>query len=581
MEPAVPQPCNPSPCGSYAECRPVNDKPVCSCLPGYYGNPCRPECVASSDCSSDRACINQKCQDPCPGSCGDGAVCEVRDHNPICSCVRGQTGDPFVRCEPVRAEPETAPPKKSDPCNPSPCGVGAQCRGQGTNSATCYCPPNYQGDPYTSCRPECVTNTDCPRDKSCANNRCVDPCPGVCGLNAECRVINHNPVCTCVTGYTGDASSACRPVPVESRPIEPVKSETPCVPSPCGPNSACRAVGNTPACSCQPGYLGVPPSCRPECVSNSECSQSMACVNQRCKDPCAGVCGEGAVCRVVNHNPICNCPRDMTGDPFVRCQRLPVVVEQPVIKEPVNPCVPSPCGPNSQCQVVSGQAKCECQANMIGVAPNCRPECVVNSDCPSDRACIAQRCKDPCDGTCGSNSQCRVIGHNPVCSCLPSYTGDPFRNCVPVQRNDSFPVLPFPVNAYAVILMDHFVFRVAVVTEPAPRPSPNPCVPFPCGANAQCRDQNGAAICQCLPEYFGDARQGCKPECVLNSDCASTQACVNSKCIDPCPGLCGINADCRVVNHLPTCFCQPSYTGDPYSSCRPVPAVGKFPLSIV
>jgi hypothetical protein len=84
-------------------------------------------------------------------------------------------------------------------------------------------------------------------------------------LNAECRVINHYPVCSCLSGYTGDASSACRPIPVESRPIEPVVTERPCVPSPCGPNSACREVSNKPVCSCQSGFVGVPPSCRPEC----------------------------------------------------------------------------------------------------------------------------------------------------------------------------------------------------------------------------------------------------------------------------------------------------------------------------
>jgi hypothetical protein len=265
VDPIVPQPCNPSPCGNYAECRPVNNQAVCSCLPGYYGTPCRPECVASSDCPKNKACVNQKCVDPCPGTCGIGANCVVKDHNPICSCPGSLTGDPFVRCtEPVVVQPETATTRPKDPCNPSPCGVGAECRSQG-NSATCKCPINYVGDPYTGCRPECVQNSDCPRDKSCANNRCINPCPGVCGLNAECRVINHYPVCSCLSGYTGDASSACRPIPVESRPIEPVVTERPCVPSPCGPNSACREVSNKPVCSCQSGFIGVPPSCRPEC----------------------------------------------------------------------------------------------------------------------------------------------------------------------------------------------------------------------------------------------------------------------------------------------------------------------------
>lgn len=97
-------------------------------------------------------------------------------------------------------------------------------------------------------------------------------------------------------------------------------------------------------------------------------------------------------------------------------------------------------GPNSKCQVVNNQAQCGCQDEMIGTAPNCRPECIRNSDCPSNLACNNQKCKDPCPGVCGANTHCRVVGHNPVCSCKESYTGDPFRNCVPIRRNNVFKI---------------------------------------------------------------------------------------------------------------------------------------------
>lgn len=96
---------------------------------------------------------------------------------------------------------------------------------------------------------------------------------------------------------------------------------------------------------------------------------------------------------------------------------------------PPNPCNPSPCGPNSQCQVVSGQAQCGCQPNMIGMAPNCRPECLVGSDCPSNLACVNQKCIDPCPGTCATNADCRVVNHSPTCSCTTGYTGNGFDDC--------------------------------------------------------------------------------------------------------------------------------------------------------
>lgn len=39
-----------------------------------------------------------KCKDPCPGTCGLHARCRVVNHNAICSCNPGFVGDPFVRC---------------------------------------------------------------------------------------------------------------------------------------------------------------------------------------------------------------------------------------------------------------------------------------------------------------------------------------------------------------------------------------------------------------------------------------------------------------------------------------------------
>lgn len=99
-EATVVEPCTPSPCGPNSLCRNVNDQAVCSCAPEYIGTPpnCRPECVVNAECSSAKACHRFKCTDPCPGSCGIGARCEVINHNPICSCPQGLTGDPFIRC---------------------------------------------------------------------------------------------------------------------------------------------------------------------------------------------------------------------------------------------------------------------------------------------------------------------------------------------------------------------------------------------------------------------------------------------------------------------------------------------------
>lgn len=97
-----------------------------------------------------------------------------------------------------------------------------------------------------------------------------------------------------------------------------------------------------------------------------------------------------------------------------------------------NPCQPSPCGPNSQCKNVNENAVCSCLPNYSGTPPTCRPECTVSSECPNTRACINQKCLDPCPGTCGRNANCRMIKHSPICSCKNSFTGDPFTICYPI-----------------------------------------------------------------------------------------------------------------------------------------------------
>lgn len=96
-----------------------------------------------------------------------------------------------------------------------------------------------------------------------------------------------------------------------------------------------------------------------------------------------------------------------------------------------DPCYPSPCGPNSECRNSNGVPSCSCLHNYIGAPPNCRPECTINSECTSNRACIREKCVDPCPGSCGVQAQCSVINHTPICTCIDGYKGDPFVSCQP------------------------------------------------------------------------------------------------------------------------------------------------------
>lgn len=102
---------------------------------------------------------------------------------------------------------------------------------------------------------------------------------------------------------------------------------------------------------------------------------------------------------------------------------------------PYNPCMPSPCGSNSECRVVDKRPVCSCLPGMLGAPPNCRPECIIHADCPTKLACVQNKCRDPCAGSCGFNTHCTVVNHQPVCACLPGYQGDPFSGCNPVKGN--------------------------------------------------------------------------------------------------------------------------------------------------
>lgn len=340
----------------------------------------------------------------------------------------------------------------SNPCQPSPCGPNSQCRVI-NQQPVCSCLQDYIGAPPT-CRPECTSNSECPPTQACLNQKCRDPCPGTCGVRAQCSVVNHSPFCTCPRGFSGNPFVSCQRISKSTEiiscypsskynnllsivePVRDVVPQNPCSPSPCGPYSQCKPIGEAPSCSCLESYIGRPPNCRPECVTSSDCSSNLACLNQKCVDPCPGRCGLNAECRVVSHAVQCVCVVGYSGDPFIQCN--PEVERD--VTEILTPCSPSPCGPNAVCKERNGAGSCTCFPDYHGNPyEGCRPECLLNSDCPSNRACLQQKCQDPCPGTCGQNAECQVVNHLPTCNCIYGYTGDPYRLCSkPVERKTEF-----------------------------------------------------------------------------------------------------------------------------------------------
>ena len=59
----------------------------------------------------------------------------------------------------------------------------------------------------------CLINDECPLYAACRNRQCINPCAeeNPCAPTAICKVINHEPECTCPDGYIGSPLTDCRP----------------------------------------------------------------------------------------------------------------------------------------------------------------------------------------------------------------------------------------------------------------------------------------------------------------------------------------------------------------------------------
>lgn len=183
--------------------------------------------------------------------------------------------------------------------------------------------------------------------------------------------------------------------------------------------------------------LGIPTDitgCRPECIVSSECPADKACMNNKCINPCSrNVCGIKATCKVLNHSPLCSCIPPLIGNPLFECypqsgkyilllfhinilSNMTYLFTFIVIE--IDPCSSSPCNYNGECKVRNDVAYC------------IYPECIINSDCPREKACLAQKCRDPCVNACGIDSICQTINHKPVCSCPSGFMGNPYIKCM-------------------------------------------------------------------------------------------------------------------------------------------------------
>ena len=507
---------------------------------------CRSGCRSAADCGAGQTCNNGQCA-CAPGyvadddSCEDVDECENRPCHPTatclnlpgsfkCVCPEGTAGNPLASpgCgSPSECDTNTncagnlactttdGRRRCTDPCTDASCGAGAECRVV-NHEPVCRCPSGYQGDPTdraVGCfRPQCSKDTDCPADRLCDDFRCVNPCDFVrsCG-RGNCQVQDHRAVCFCNPGFEQGADGLC--VDIDE-----------CRASPCHRSAECRNTLSSFSCVCPPGTVGDPVTegCRRpgECQSDSDCPPAAACKQGRCQNPCesARACGKGAECTTVAHRPVCSCPPQTTGNPRSGCTPF---------------------------------------------------ECIDSADCAAAQTCVRNKCVDPCSqlNVCGANADCAVVDHQSICTCQPGYTGEARLGCTVVQRCSGDEQCPQGQRCSGGVCADECRSR-------------RDCLQGQLCLEGTCRP-TCAADTEC-PQYHSCVNQVCVLEarCRADVDCGAEQRCRTNaygqaECQDVCNGLvlCGRNAECQAKNREVVCACKPGFRGDPQdekTGCSPV-----------
>lgn len=258
-------------------------------------------CTLDTDCRPSQACLGGQCKDPCTvkDSCGSNAICEVINHQVICSCTECYKKD-----------------------------IGSGC------VIDSNCIPEQKSTPKSLIPTSCKSNSDCPKSKACISGNCNDPCSlskSICEINKKCEVRKHEPICLCKYGFTINSAGefVCAGGPIECRVNEDCSPTMACIdnscvnpcsiqkPPLCPPTKQCSVANHQPVCICEE-------ECHPSvllCLNDKGCPSSQACIKYQCMDPCEShVCPGDSPCYVEDHQPLCKfCPPGYTIEENVGC----------------------------------------------------------------------------------------------------------------------------------------------------------------------------------------------------------------------------------------------------------------------
>ena len=193
---------------------------------------------------------------------------------------------------------------------------------------------------------ECQVDRDCPLDKACKSQECVNPCLTTqCGSRAQCEVDFHTAICVCPPGLQGNPLVACVEVGCKSN-------------NECATNEICGFV---------PGSGFTRKECQPLC------------------NP--GPCARGADCTARDHRESCTCRHPLTGDGYAACLERK-------FKE----------------RLLRYLTLLHCMCFIFSAVITEEPECRVDADCPRQLTCIRETCQNPClvQNPCVGSQNCVV-----------------------------------------------------------------------------------------------------------------------------------------------------------------------------
>ena len=479
------------------------------------------QCVDGSDCSQKEACVNNKCVDACAASnaCGSNSDCTAVNHR---KCLGFFLNNYSENSEKFRHHFQSFQK------------IGA----------VCECKTGFTGSPYQGCvvLVLCASESQCPTSQTCTGGVCVSRCQSSrdCLPSQHCIEGKCRPACTensqCTSGQVCYNSVCVQEVRCRSDQecgdgenclkSNNGKSEcrNPCDGTIiCGRNAACKVVNRQAVCSCKEGFFGNPQDdkigcLKIECTNNEECSADKRCHDNRCKIACMveNLCGKNTLCFSEKHQSICKCQPGYTGNVQTGCT-------------PIDYCSQTPCAAGARCENTRGSYKCLCPTGTVGepYSEGCQQpvECRQNTDCPLSAVCGREKgqpkCQDVCAGySCGPNADCLPTNHKATCVCRKGFEGNAAEKTVGCVRR-----------------------------------------PVICKAQPDCPPNT---FC-----YGGI----CKPACQSNIECQDGEACVRGQCVNPCllDSACGMNAQCRTINHAAVCSCSAGFTGSPKTECIRVP----------